>query len=107
MKPSQDTGTKRPWSYRSEKDNRTIIIGANKIIAEVVGYDESEANARLIVKAVNCHDELVEACQKTLNWLNSLNAGLPEDDPILVMQREYHAPYKNVLKQALAKAEAV
>ena len=36
---------------------------------EVESIEEAEANAERIVKAVNCHDELVEA----LNWAISLN----------------------------------
>lgn len=78
------------------KEGRIALLGENQ-----------EANARLIVNAVNCRDELVEALKKTLNWINSLNEDLEDNDPLKIMQEKYHAPYKKIIKEALAKSESI
>jgi hypothetical protein len=39
----------------------------------VVTLQEAEANAALIVKAVNCHDELVANCQDAYDYLSDPN----------------------------------
>lgn len=60
-----------PWQQEHTKDKKvnSVDIYANNgaCIATVRsnhGYETREANAAFIVKAVNCHDQLVEALQK-------------------------------------------
>ena len=83
--------TPRPWVLSPQRKYiRRTLHGYN--IASVNDHcDEYEANARLIVHAVNCHDELVGALIDLL-WEIDNNV------------REHHA---NVLRRArtiLAKA---
>lgn len=101
---TQSKHTPTPWRYKhsTRPDNTggydtAIIDIKNKIIAETFqNVDEgdsrdSKANAELIVKAVNCHDELIEAI--------TLAIGLLQDNqPSKV---DHHA--LEVLKQALSK----
>lgn len=59
--------TTRPWSqdrYGTVKDQNGQAIAANGIASVMCSgewQDEAKANAELIVRAVNAHDELVEA----------------------------------------------
>lgn len=64
---TKDQATKRPWENNikdficaNDKDNTPIC----RMFSETGSlYPNSEANARLIVKAVNCQDELMKALQ--------------------------------------------
>lgn len=62
--------TPRPWSLGENANGSPLILGANlRGICPVIsshGLNERQANAELIVRAVNCHDELVEACEFAL-----------------------------------------
>ena len=47
-----------------------------------IAPDDNEADAALIVRAVNCHDELVEACKALVEWIagvKDLGVGSPSD----------------------------
>lgn len=60
--------TALPWSVHHK---RFIYGGAAQLIATVADPDlpignEEQANAELIVNAVNSHDRLLEACKKLL-----------------------------------------
>lgn len=87
--------TPRPWTITKEKfrtfDNEVhsnisihTMIGEERIA--LLGQNK-EANAELIVRAVNAHDELVEALKKIL------------DPETMIEEKIIFA------KQALAKAE--
>lgn len=101
-----DNATKRPWHLKHNgimnhsnptsfdieaQDN--IFIGHIYPIKNHTNPKECEANARLIVKAVNCHDELIEALKYALDFINTDS---PKFDKI-------HTRTK--IKQALSKAE--
>lgn len=57
-----DQATKRPWRVGRAHG----IKGVYNIMCDEISDEEDIANARLIVKAVNCHDELVEALKLAL-----------------------------------------
>ena len=70
-------------------DDKKVIAGCNQWLC-----NESEANAHRIVKAVNCHDDLVEALREMIkDW----NKGIIEID---------HKTRGRVIK-VLSKAEAL
>lgn len=63
------------------------------------------ANADFIVRAVNSHEALVEAARFVKTFLNQLEDGLPEEDPLTQARRRYHAPIHAKIDAALALAE--
>lgn len=92
-KPMTAQHTPTPWMYyengsvgRDKTPMYTIGFGIGGMLGEVVG----EANAQFIVKAVNCHEELLEACKKALKH--------PEN-------REEESEINYILSQAIAHAE--
>ena len=64
--------TKRPWRFDSE----LLIVRAvdgDGALARLEGWDSienDEANGELIVRAVNNHEALLEACTRVRSWLN-------------------------------------
>lgn len=60
-----DKATPRPWAVGPSYTvgQRIIAVKTSESIVQVYGKTESESigNARLIVKAVNCHDDLLAA----------------------------------------------
>lgn len=105
MKKTNHTPT--PWSYQSD-DSQLIRNSKGDVICEVElpmnrerGYDtcnaEQEANAEFIVKAVNCHDELVEALKMLLAC--GIVAKYPKDDGKTFLNARLYA------EQALSKAK--
>ena len=48
--------------------------------------------------------ELVEACEKTLAFFESLASGLEIDDPLRDIRERFHAPIKAILRAALTAA---
>lgn len=66
--------------------------------------EEAEANAQFIVKAVNCHDELVEACKEALLELGKVVASAK----IKSMDGNYYIPHTKamtLLTEAIRHAE--
>lgn len=78
------------------KEGRIALLGENQ-----------EANARLIVKAVNCQDELVSACKSALPLLKHLNKFLKYQSvgKEFYPNRENGDAAINDLEQALANAK--
>jgi hypothetical protein len=77
MEKKIEKATARPWKIFSGPDNNVIDIVDCKISKEIIarthstfigshGLKEGIANAELIVKAVNSHDALLEACKDLL-----------------------------------------
>lgn len=88
--------TLRPWKLVYNGDVLEDIVGSNgKSIAEL-SIEESSANARLIVKAVNCHDEMVEICDRLVCDLILTGKTLTETEMLLLEKA----------KQALKKVES-
>ena len=105
---NKDQATKRPWSISYKIGDAIICIGepetngtdyyGGKLICESV----EPSNAKLIVKAVNCHDELVNA----INNIEKLSIGF-DTSLFNVKQRNAIALiYQNCMniKQSLQKA---
>ncbi|KKK84664.1 hypothetical protein LCGC14_2781090 [marine sediment metagenome] len=67
---------------------------------EVIAMDVSRANAERIVKAVNCHDDLVEALKEAINAL-TIKLDKPKYPEIL----DFKSRVEPMILQALAKAE--
>jgi len=57
----------------SQSHGRSVVMLADypRVIADCGRQDDARANAELIAKACNCHDELVKACRDTLRKLTS------------------------------------
>ncbi len=76
--------TKRPWTvaYYATQDGQggsshyTIKYGSETVVRSEgqVADDRDEANARLIVLAVNLHDELVEALENMVGCIEETGA---------------------------------
>ncbi len=83
IQPTQASQT--PWTVDQVLDDLiNIRDGADSPILALCNAEKgsvNNANARLIVRAVNCHEELVKALQNTLSMLTLLNVpGM--NDPI-------------------------
>lgn len=75
--------TPPPWVCGDESDPNqrgniyshdatgSIIASCKDFIYAPRDESEQNANAAFIVKACNCHDELVTALKRSLNWLSS------------------------------------
>lgn len=91
------THTETPWTY--DKSHYVRTVDHTTYIAEVLfgpdcpDADESNANAALIVRAVNSHAALVEACEAALYYIR-----LPFNDAAQLDQTVFD------LKAALALA---
>ena len=86
--------TNRPWSCKKSRGLRWSI---NDGIIDVWGFKaDAEANARLIVKAVNCHEQLLDAIKASIGWLA---CGVDKNT-----QRNLRAI--TILKEALQRAES-
>jgi len=86
----------RPAVFSSEEGILVAVCFGVTRHAVDPPHDESPANAELIVRAVNCHDELVEACQAALDDLPML----PEEQP------GFTGPSWTAQRQLRAKLEA-
>lgn len=87
----------------AESDNGPLAIATIRI-----GLRESLANARLIVRAVNAHDELLAACKRLTREVGGMvthyESGLRE-----LMSNTNYAVLKQGVKEAeaaIARAEA-
>lgn len=83
--------TPTPWLLDDIFGNIVMNDKDNKVIAytqtreKYFTVEECKANAALIVKAVNCHAEMVEALTKLCLYLNELEQagyGKCEDNPL-------------------------
>lgn len=63
--------TPTPWSLLPARTLINIKGPSSEQIGQIPTSDE--ANAAFIVKAVNCHEELLEACKEALSALNIIN----------------------------------
>lgn len=72
---------------------------------EDIGTPENKANAAFIVKAVNCHEELL-ATLKELNTINLTLLGYYGNLIDLRVVGDEFGGYRERVEQAIAKAEA-
>lgn len=90
-----------PWNYNAVLS--MVEIGAKQISGPYYNQETAEANAAFIVKAVNSHYELVEACKEVALFM---------ENPLAWIEANSEPNYANKtgvlleqLKQAIAKAE--
>lgn len=108
-KPEQGA-TPRPWKVgdRGGAGGVPILAGARfgYVLARISGYSTSdskdEANAALIVKAVNAHDALVEALTLAKKEIRGLHDRLFPDGWIIY---QTHSPEMKQINEAIAAAE--
>ncbi len=96
--------TKLPWETHNSGNIDCIYakdtIGADRRICEMIGPDAT-ANAKLIVRAVNCHADLLAAVKMISDWYEdegkslSGSATLGQDDRTV----------RQLLRAAITKAE--
>ena len=87
---TKDNATPRPWRMtQTSMPSQLLLQGGELKDGNSFSIQMSKENAGLIVKAVNCHDELVQA--------------LKEADAVLTNQ---DGRVKEIIKQALSKAES-
>lgn len=88
--------TPRPWKeFYADEENHGITGNDGKVACFWTDFSKnSEANASLIVKAVNNHDLLLEACREAELWLSG-------DD----QKHPSQAKAKRILLKAIANAE--
>lgn len=71
--------TARPWRASTFEGRFTIVAPWTEYVANMAAISErpgeAEANAALIVRAVNAHDALVAAGEKLTAYLESLEIG--------------------------------
>lgn len=102
----KDKATPRPWKFLGhdgllhgkpiysmtvDKDEATIYVDGFSIADVFIGNKEGKANAELIVRAVNSHDALLDACKFVLQEWNE-----PESAPECI----------ELLQRAIKQAEA-
>jgi len=111
--------TPTPWSLGGEH-LRTLIRGADATIVAVRHRHDAKthvANAAFIVRAVNCHADLVAALDKIFSRISYVNIhGVGEQpeptgdpQPVRVSKEEFWRLFQEigtVAAAALAKAEA-
>lgn len=71
--------TPLPWKYRKSKLNDFILIGQPPKNLSKIGFSGHEVgridnhyDAEVIVRAVNNHERILEACKESLRFLNSI-----------------------------------
>lgn len=75
-----------------------------KVIAKVesgMGFEVDKANADLLAAA----PDLLSACRVVTAYLDNLENGCDEADPLTIARRTFHAPLRAALNPAIAKAE--
>lgn len=107
MTNSEAKATPRPWHIITGQDKRhmnfPIMCEKNHLIGSIIWgafYDRetAQANASLIVKAINNHEALLEACRKALH-VHIDYVRESGDDSIEANE------YQEMLSQAIANAE--
>lgn len=89
--------TPTPWrirkgSWECESGYQIASKADEDGFGNVIGYSRMETNAAFIVRAVNSHEELIEAAQNALNVLAGLAVGhlnsIKPDSRAILMLRE-------------------
>lgn len=86
------------YAMTDPHSNGAILRGETK--ARSISHTDADLNAPLIVRAVNCHDDLLAACKNALQEMNAridFAAENNEPAPIFIGIADLHA--------AIAKAE--
>ena len=77
--------TPTPWKVGVGPNKEIEIFGpmrmnAHPILASLE-HDPRDANAAFIIRAVNCHDELVNTLDESLDWLKACLETVEYGDP--------------------------
>lgn len=78
-----------PWTVQAKNSCYRVTPSDNEFytIAKVSGFNfqMAKANAQFIVKAVNCHEDLLEACKMALDAMKEQQmANAKRGEPVLV-----------------------
>jgi hypothetical protein len=99
--------TTLPWEYANSGTIDVIYakdsLGSDRRVCEMIGPN-GEGNAELIVRAVNCHEELLEACKAVRDAAHQAANGGSDGNTIgglKILLREL----RDVCHEAIAKAE--
>jgi hypothetical protein len=81
-----DEPSPMPWNVRVDPDRYAIILGSDGLS---VAEELYAADAALIVRAVNMHDELVAALEACATGAPSLSAALDQARSLLTRAKEW------------------
>ena len=97
--------TPRPWSFNKVENYIESQNGGLVASVRTGGLDPLEnydmkirANAELIVRAVNCHDELVEIVENKIKFITQ--GGAFDESCLGASQKKYLKKLRNLLKHA-------
>ncbi len=82
--------TKRPWGYVHHKGLDQHLVGATLENVAIVEdrHGNAKENAEFIVKAVNCHDALVAACEMVEEaWCGADDMATAVDSVLLALEQ--------------------
>ena len=92
------THTPLPW--HQHQDYASVRDATGRCVADCGSRSAKIAQeaTRLIVRAVNCHDELLAACREAMSWLREYHTqmGSPMDEGVFGLTDQ--------LEDAIAKA---
>lgn len=100
-----------PLPYRADEPIRMdelwfsfLFDADNNIVARIEGRteDECNANAALVVQAVNNHEKLVEALKQIKARFEGLITDNDDDERLNNIRRIAHQPFYDIIDQALA-----
>ena len=111
---TQDKATPRPWVIETLAGKQIIsqIINANRpefeTVAEIGRIDIQNDNAELIVRAVNSHDELLEALKTLMQMIKDgkLVRDISKDSNFLSFFEQSKELVTNLTNASLAIAKA-
>lgn len=87
--------TPRPWHTVPWKHSIISLVGSDDTVLGDLASTHSAADAELIVRAVNAHDELVSACEEELTIYDGMDKTTLRPETIARIER---------LRAALVKA---
>ena len=96
-----------PYTYSRGTDGCDETFDPHGVLLVSIHFweqaERAEADAKLIVHRLNCHNLLLDACKRTLRNLELM---LEMDDPWTLTQIEWEAEPLDTLRKAIAEAEA-
>jgi len=102
MSKEQDRATARPWVVDPQEFDLIRVL-KDRAVCQVFGdgAEQTKANAALIVRAVNSHDKLVEACEAATNKLAE-SIGLVGVPMYAKVRKNYEADMLDIIREARA-----
>lgn len=96
----------KPWMVCGDE----ITAGGKQICKMIPGFGpkglspKSKANAGVIVRSVNSHDDLLDCCKKLLEWVDNLDRITSPTKFIDAMPNNFN---RQTAREVIAKAEGV